>query len=101
MIGAQEEKIIIRRFLAKSTAESVIRLKRKLTEIATKEKDINFDYELLVETCNNMCDILNNISNIDKPKENTTNVQINTDSDEESVTKTIKKMKLSDNVTYI
>ena len=70
--GTEEEKVIIRRFLADSTAKSVTRMKRKICEIVEKEKDIKFDYELLIENCNNMYDILNDISEMYKPEENNT-----------------------------
>ena len=76
-------------------------MKRKICEIVEKEKDIKFDYELLIENCNNMYDILNDISEMYKPEENNTTIQSNTDSKGESVTKKIKKMKIEDNITYI
>ena len=76
-------------------------MKRKICEIVEKEKDIKFDYELLIENCNNMYDILNDISEMYKPEENNTTIQSNTDSKGESVTKKIKKMKIDDNITYI
>ena len=76
-------------------------MKRKICEIVEKEKDIKFDYELLIENCNNMYDMLNDISEMYKPEENNTTMQSNTDSKGEAVTKKIKKMKIEDNITYI
>ena len=76
-------------------------MKRKICEIVEKEKDIKFDYELLIENYNNIYDILNDISEMYKPEENNTTMQSNTDNKEESVTKKIKKMQIDDNITYV
>ena len=76
-------------------------MKRKIGEIVKEGKDITFDYESLMESCDDIYDILNDISVCYKPDEKITTTRSNTESNEELDRRRIKKMKISDNNTYI
>ena len=100
----QKEKAIIRRFIATSTTKRVHKLKRKIQHIAKEDITSNVKYEKLINNCNQINEILNQISEIYKPQENKNldaTIQSNTDRNDRFIIKKIKTMDINDNITYV